>query len=103
LIPAERLRRRYIWRCGTRDGAITTQTILTKRGPGLLAFSECILEAIKKLGYALNHLFWVVRSPWRINSAIRDMNAAGGVLLSMAGHRPSFYGGRREPSVSPDQ
>lgn len=57
-VPAERLRRRYIWRCGMRDGAIIAETILTARGTTLSAYAACTLEAARKLGYAANHVFW---------------------------------------------
>ncbi|MFO1131824.1 MAG: glycosyltransferase [Hyphomicrobiales bacterium] len=91
-VPAERLRRRYIWRCGTRDGAIIAETILTARGNTAAAYAACLIEAAKKLGYAANHLFWTLRSPWRVNSAIRDVNASAGIVLKLAGRSSHYYG-----------
>lgn len=98
-VPAERLRRRYIWRCGFRDGAIISETIFTRHGTTTLAYARCLLEAFKKLGYSANHLFWVVRSPWRFNSAVRDFNAAAGIIVRMAGAELFFYGANRTPAT----
>lgn len=98
-VPAERLRRRYIWRCGTRDGAIIAETILTKRGTTTVAYAACLREAMRKLGYAANHLFWTLRSPWRINSAIRDVNASLGIILKLAGQTSNYYGSQGSESL----
>jgi len=100
-VPAERLRRRYIWRCGTRDGVIVAETILTARGTTAAAYAACLLEAARKLGYAANHVFWTVRSPWRINSAIRDVNASIGIVLKLAGRTSNYYGSQTAASPDP--
>jgi glycosyltransferase involved in cell wall biosynthesis len=100
-VPVERLRRRYVWRCGTRDGAIIAETVITKHGINSRAYVTCLLEAAKKVGYASNHLFWSIRWPWRINSAIRDINASAGILLALAGMKSSYYGGQRKPTMAP--
>ena len=99
LIPAERLRRRYVWRCGTRDGAIIAETILMKHGMNSRAYGTCLLEAAKKFAYAMNHFFWSIGWPWRINNAIRDINASAGILLAMTGVKSSYYGGHSKPKM----
>lgn len=96
-VPAERLRRRYIWRCGTRDGAIIAETIFTRRGTNPSAYAACIVEAGRKLAYAANHLCWTIGAPWRINYAIRDVNASAGILMKMAGVASTYYGNQRTP------
>lgn len=92
-VPAARLRRRYIWRCGIRDGAIIAETVLTERGRNVSAYGICGLEALKKVGYAANHMFWTIHSPWRVNNSLRDLLSAMGIFLRVAGFRLSFYGG----------
>lgn len=94
LVPAERLRRRYIWRRGTRDGAVIAEIIFMRRGPSMAAFMLCLVEAAKKLGYACNHVFWTWLQPWRINNALYDIHATAGICMRMGGFRPAFYGRR---------
>lgn len=101
-IPEERLRRRYIWRCGTRDGAIIAETLFARHGVNLRAYAACSAEALRKLGYALNHMICSIISPWRMNAAIRDINAVSGIALAIAGARLTFYGtqGKRVDDIA---
>lgn len=93
LVPEQRLRRRYLWRCGVRDGAIIAETIFTRHGASASSYGSCAFEAIVKIGYAINHAFWAVRAPWRINSSLRDLHAAAGIALRTVGVKLFFYGG----------
>lgn len=91
-VPPERLRRRYIWRRGLRDGVVATM-ILRLRHPKGLSFLIHLTGAIlRKTGYALNHLFWSWAEPWRVIAAIADLAAVAGLMAAALGLRPSFYG-----------
>jgi len=98
-VPAARMKRRYIWRRGLRDGVAIAQ-IISLRSTSRAGFAAGIIcRAAQKLGYALNHLFWTVKSPWRFNNAISDFAAVGGIVLSTMGVSIAFYGPnqRRRP------
>lgn len=101
-VPEERMRRRYIWRCGIRDGAIITQTVFSKQGVNPRSYGACLLEIGRKLGYAANHTFWAISAPWRINNAVRDLYASAGILLAMAGLRSTYYGNAFRSPGQPD-
>lgn len=91
-VPAPRMKRRYIWRRGLRDGVVIAQitSLESKSRAGFAAGIIC--RAAQKLGYGLNHLFWTVKSPWRFNNAMSDMAAVAGIMLRAAGVKFAFYG-----------
>jgi hypothetical protein len=45
-----------------------------------------------KLGYAFNHLFWSLSTPWRFHCAMADLAAASGIILRALGVKFAFYG-----------
>lgn len=91
-VPPERMRRRYLWRRGARDGAVIATIVLIRHKGSLGAYIICIYEVCKKLGYAIDNLVCTPISPWRINSVMYDIYAASGILLRLMGLRFSFYG-----------
>ncbi|MFT3671399.1 MAG: glycosyltransferase family A protein [Aestuariivirga sp.] len=91
-VPPERLRRRYIWRRGLRDGVVTAM-ILRLRHPVRMSFLLHLSGAmLGKTGYALNHMFWSWAEPWRVIAAIADLAAVAGLVAAALGLRPTFYG-----------
>ena len=53
------------------------------------AMWQGICRATKKLGYALNHLFWTVKSPWRLINNMADLQAAEEIIFRVMG--PTFH------------
>lgn len=93
-IPAGRLRRRYIWRRGLRDGMAEAR-IARLRKPGARQRAASLGRiALLKLGYAANHLVWTPLQPFRINNAMADLGFIAGILLASGGAHVSFYGRR---------
>ncbi|HQY73403.1 MAG TPA: glycosyltransferase family 2 protein [Aestuariivirga sp.] len=91
-VPASRLKRRYIWRRGLRDGVAIAQ-ILALRSKSRTGFAARIMgRAGAKFGYAANHLFWSPLSPWQFHRAMADLAAATGILLRAVGVKFAFYG-----------
>ena len=91
-VPPSRLRRRYIWRRGLRDGVYLTQIISLKKQSWFAFAAAVLLKAGEKIGYGLNHLFWSPSAPWRLHRAIADFASAGGIILRSMGVRFEFYG-----------
>jgi succinoglycan biosynthesis protein ExoM len=92
IVPESRMRRRYIWRRGLRDG-VTIGQIITLRGRSGVSIASAVLcRSAAKLAYGLNHLFWSAFMPWRFNCAMADFAAAGSIILSAAGVKFTFYG-----------
>lgn len=91
-VPQSRLKRRYIWRRGLRDGVAIAQ-IAALRNPSRTGFAALVLRrAGAKLGFAVNHLFWSLASPWRLHRAIADFASALGIILRALGVKFKFYG-----------
>lgn len=91
-VPEERLRRRYILRRSLREG-VATAALFRLRQPDLLPFlGHIAIRAVRKLAYALNHLFWSFRQPRRLVSAMADLASIAGLVIGSAGGRPAFYG-----------
>jgi len=100
-VPASRLRRRYICGLGFRDGLQIVQ-LDGLRGRALpVRAARLTWTFCAKLGYASNHLFWSVQTPWRTVLAIRDLCTAAGILLGSLGLSGRFYG-RREQVIAID-
>ncbi|MFM8745606.1 MAG: glycosyltransferase family 2 protein [Aestuariivirga sp.] len=91
-IPPGRMKRRYVWRGGLRDGVVIAEIAAARRGPGPGCYLFCLWRMTQKLGYAANHLLWAPLAPWRINRAMADAAAAAGILLRASGRRFAFYG-----------
>lgn len=91
-VPASRMKRRYIWRRGLRDGVAIAQ-IIALRNQSRTSFAAMVLYRTgAKLGYAFNHLFWSLPSPWRLHCAMADLAAASGIILRASGVKFVFYG-----------
>lgn len=91
-VPEERLRRRYIWRRNLREG-VATAALFRLRQPAALTFlGQIAVRAVRKLAYAINHLFWSLQQPWRLISAVADLASIAGLVIGSAGGRPAFYG-----------
>ena len=91
-VPASRMKRRYIWRRGLRDGVAIAQ-IIALRSRSRTTFAAMVLfRTGAKLGYALNHLFWSLIAPWRFHCAMADLVAASGIILRALGVKFVFYG-----------
>lgn len=90
-IPPARLNRRYVWRRGLRDGMAEARIAALRPGSRL---GRLTALALRKFGYASNHLFWTPFEPWRINSALADWSFILGLLLGSLGVRGRFYGAR---------
>ena len=91
-VPASRMRRRYIWRRGLRDGVAIAQ-IIALRSKSTTSFAAMVLNRTgAKLGYAFNHLFWSLSTPWRFNCAMADFASAVGIILRAVGVKFAFYG-----------
>jgi len=94
-VPASRMRRRYIWRRGLRDG-VTIAQIIALRSQSRTGVAAIVLNRTgAKLAYAFNHLFWSLSSPWRFNCAMADLAAASGIMLRAMGVKFVFYGQRK--------
>jgi succinoglycan biosynthesis protein ExoM len=91
-VPASRMKSRYIWRRGLRDGVVLAEIISLESTSRTGFVARIICRAAQKFGYALNHLFWMVKSPWRFNNAMSDLAAVAGVLSRSLGIRIAFYG-----------
>jgi succinoglycan biosynthesis protein ExoM len=91
-VPASRLRRRYVFGLGLRDGLQIVQLDALRGGsrPGHAARMVWAFSA--KIGYGGNHLLWAIRTPWRAILAGRDFSTAAGILLGSLGLRARFYG-----------
>jgi hypothetical protein len=86
------MKRRYIWRRGLRDGVAIAQ-IIALRSQSRTSFAAMVLYRTgAKLGYAFNHLFWSLSSPWRLHRAIADFASALGIMLRALGVKFAFYG-----------
>jgi succinoglycan biosynthesis protein ExoM len=91
-VPASRMKRRYIWRRGLRDGVSIAQ-IIALRSKSRSRFAAMVLYRTgAKLGYAFNHLFWSLSTPWRFHCAMADLAAASGIILRALGVKFAFYG-----------
>lgn len=91
-VPASRMKRRYIWRRGLRDGVAIAQ-IIALRSQSRTSFAAMVFYRTgAKLGYALNHLFWTLIAPWRFHCAMADLAAASGIMLRALGVKFAFYG-----------
>jgi succinoglycan biosynthesis protein ExoM len=94
-VPASRMKSSYIWRRGLRDGVVIAEIISLGSTSRAGFVARVICRAAQKLGYALNHLFWTVKSPWRFNNAISDLAAVAGIVLRSVGLRIVFYGSQQ--------
>lgn len=102
-IPADRLRRRYVWQRGLRDGVVISEIAALSHQSRLRFFRHVAWRAVQKLGYACNHLFWSPAEPWRLISAGADLAAACGIVLRASGMRFHFHGPRPAPRQHADQ
>jgi succinoglycan biosynthesis protein ExoM len=91
-VPESRLKSSYVWRRGLRDGVVIAEIISLESTSRAGFVAGVICRAAQKLGYALNHLFWTVKSPWRFNNAMSDLAAVAGILWRSMGIKVSFYG-----------
>ena len=91
-VPASRLKRRYIWRRGLRDGVVFAQILALRRKSRLSFAAMVICKVGAKLGYAINHLFWSLTAPGRLHQAMADLAWATGIMLRAAGMKFAFYG-----------
>jgi len=90
--PPARTTVRFIWRRGVRDGVVIARRIGLSDatfGSKLLAGMQ---KSLAKLGYALNHFFWAIFTPWRAVKAIGDLGSALAIPLYALGYRFEFYG-----------
>jgi glycosyltransferase involved in cell wall biosynthesis len=85
-VPPDRMRARYIFFRSVRIG--NAQVLIERsrakrprKGSG----------ALSKFGYALNHLFWSPRHPWRLFSALEDFGRGVGRITGRLGYRGRFY------------
>jgi hypothetical protein len=92
LVPAERLSLRYILRRGLRDGVYFGLWTRENHGSMGARAGACLAQAGAKLGYALNHLLWSVRAPWRARRAGMDLATVMGIAIGAFGIQPRFYG-----------
>lgn len=99
-VPPSRLRRRYIWGTGLRDGMQFAQLAALQTRSPVVCSLRAVLHCGQKLGFGCNHLLWSVASPWRFHLAVRDFAAAAGVILGSMGMTVRFYGrpGRAQPA-----
>ena len=103
-VPASRLKRRYIWRRGLRDGVVFAQILALRRKSRLSFAAMVVCRVGAKLGYAINHLFCALSQPWRFHRAMADLAAATGIVLRAGGVKFAFYGhpGTRQPDAIPE-
>jgi succinoglycan biosynthesis protein ExoM len=91
-VPAHRISLGYILRTGFRDGIIET-ALARSRGNGTFGvIASALCHVARKLGYAVNHLFWSWQASWRTIAALRDVAEASGALVGALGMRGRFYG-----------
>jgi succinoglycan biosynthesis protein ExoM len=102
-VPADRVRRRFIWRSGFRDGIQEAQLTRVRIRSRARRFGRALTGWGTKMGYGCNHLFWSVTTPWRANVAMRDFAAASGILLGTLGVRFRFYGQHRDHDTADDE
>ena len=91
-IPQSRMRRRYIWRRGLRDGVAIAQIARLRNTSHAGFMAKVLWRACAKLGYGLNHLFWSPGTSWRLQSAIADFACAFGIITRALGVKFAFYG-----------
>ncbi len=91
-IPQSRMRRRYIWRRGLRDGVAIAQIARLRNTSRAGFMAKVLWRACTKLGYGLNHLFWSPGTSWRLQSAIADFACAFGIITRALGVKFAFYG-----------
>jgi succinoglycan biosynthesis protein ExoM len=94
VIPPERMTLAYICRRGFRDGVVITQTARLRESTSVATFVTVTREATMKLGYALNHLFWSVKEPWRLAKALGDVSSTIGMYYCILGFRSAMYGAK---------
>lgn len=91
-IPNDRLRLRFMFRRGLRDGMVEVQILRLRKNAPLEAILASVGFAARKAGYGIDHLFWSLRTPGRIAQAVRDFGAVAGAVLGLAGIRLRIYG-----------
>lgn len=90
--PSLRLKSRYLFRVGMRDGVVSVQkTLLTANGL-FYRYVHPITKALNKLAYGSNHLFWSWRDSGRYPRAVRDFGYSVGILVRLVGITPNIYG-----------
>ena len=94
VIPPERMTLGYICRRGFRDGVVITQTTRLRKKTSIATFVTVTREATMKLGYALNHLFWSAKEPWRLAKALADVSSIIGMYYCILGFRSAMYGAK---------
>jgi succinoglycan biosynthesis protein ExoM len=99
-VPVGRMRRRYIWRSGLRDGVQSVRLARVQITSPAGRAGRMISVFAAKIGYGLNHLFWSARTPWRVHYAIRDFATAAGIVLGSLGVEFTFYGRPGSASAS---
>ncbi|WP_421695305.1 glycosyltransferase family 2 protein [Aestuariivirga sp.] len=93
-ISEARLKRRYVWRRGLRDGMSEARIVLLRHHSLVKRTGALIGKCLRKLGYALNHLVWSPFEPWRLNAAMADLCFIAGIVLGACGVEARFYGRR---------
>ena len=91
-VPTSRMRRRYIWRRGLRDGVTIAQIIALRSQSRTGVAAMVLFRTGAKFGYAINHLVWSLSTPWRLHRAIADFASALGIVLRAVGVKFVFYG-----------
>jgi len=91
-IPAARLRLGYMFRIGLRDGMAGYFIEPRSSFAGLSLPTGAFAMAVRKLGYAVNHLAWSLADAARIARATRDFGTVAGVALACIGRRVAVYG-----------
>jgi succinoglycan biosynthesis protein ExoM len=91
-VPVSRMKGRYIWRRGLRDGVAIAQIIALRNRSRASIAAMVLCRTGAKIGYAFNHLFWSLSSPWRFHCAMADLAAASGIMLRGLGVKFAFYG-----------
>lgn len=94
-VPKDRLRRRYIWGLGLRDGLQIAQLEAIRGGSRFGRAGRLAWLAAGKAIYGCNHLFWALRTPWRAILGLRDFAAMAGIVFGALGIRLQFYGRAR--------
>jgi glycosyltransferase involved in cell wall biosynthesis len=85
-VPPDRMSAKYIFLRGVRFGNVNVYLERSRAER-----SRKRSGALSKFGYALNHLFWSPRHPWRFFRALEDFGEGVGRITGRSGYRGRFY------------
>lgn len=92
VIPPERATVGYLCRRGFRDGVVITQMERARHKSTLTALVTITRHCALKSAYALNHLFWSPKEPWRLPKSLADFSTIVGMIYRFIGFDFAMYG-----------